>query len=295
MLGLALLLTLGCTKKSELKAKRGGRNRGPVAVQVVAANEVVAPRVVDVIGALEGRSQADVYSKVVGRIERVELNEGDAVRAGQVLFRVDRSDPGESYLSVPIVSPISGWVGRWNISVGNQITTQDAVVTVVDDRALRAELELVVDDWLQVSPSTHISFSVGDQHRDGRVLSIARSADPISGRGKVIAEFQNSDRKWKSGMVGHARLELDPKKRMFLPTSAVTLTDAGPFVYLVDEGKAQRKKIAFELVNNDTIEVASGIQPGQDVVVSGANRLSEGAAVKIQEKHGETEEGDTEP
>ena len=261
--------------------KKGGRpDRGPSVVKTVSAQKRIAARTSESAVALVGRKQTNVFSKVAGRVTGISVAEGQPVKAGQTLFRVDRSEPGESYLSVPVTSPIGGWIGRWNVTEGTQVSTQDAVVLVVDDQKLIANIYLPVQEWVQVRLNSKVTIKVDALTRPAKVLTIARAAEAGSGRGGLTVELNNEDHAFKSGVVALASLELDTRERLLLPASALRISDQGAAVFKVEDGKAQRVRVSYSLYNNDLVEVHSGINENDRVVSVGAHLLFDGAEVK---------------
>lgn len=269
------------TQTALAQNKKGGRpDRGPSVVKTVTAQKRSAARTSESAVALVGRKQTNVFSKVAGRVTGIAVAEGQPVKAGQTLFRVDRSEPGESYLSVPVTSPISGWIGRWNVTEGTQVSTQDAVVLVVDDQKLIANIYLPVQEWVQVRLNSKVTIKVDELTRPAKVLTIARAAEAGSGRGGLTVEVNNEDHAFKSGVVALAKLELDTRERLLLPASALRISDQGAAVFKVEDGKAQRVKVSYSLYNNDFVEVHSGINENDRVVSVGAHQLFDGAEVK---------------
>ena len=268
------------------RAGKGGRDTGPIAVRVETAVKRVAPRVVSVVAALTGRRQADVYTKVLGRISAFGPGEGDPVKAGETLFRIDRSDPGETFLNSPVLSPIAGWVGRWHFTnVGEQVSPSDAVVTIVDDTALRAQVFLPTNDWLLVKKDTKVTAVIAGEKRVASILTIAQSADPASGRGSLTIEIANPKRDWRAGLYATLSVELDPKERMLVGSAGMSITDQGSYLYIVDESSgapiARRVAVTFDVVNSDTVEILSGLQNDAKVISAGSNLLGDKSPVKI--------------
>lgn len=262
--------------------KGGRREAGPAVVRVETAVLKTLPAAISVVEQLTGKMQAEVYAKVVGRLSQLGPREGEAVRAGQVLFKVDRADPGESFLSTPVVSPISGWIGRWYAtSLGEQVTTTAPVVSVVDDEVLRATVDLPTREWLLVNKDTAVSINVAGEDRQAKVVTVSRAGDASSGRGGVTVEVANPGRTWRSGMVARITLGLEPKPRIVIPTSGLTITDQGAFIYIVRDDKAARTPVDFTLIDADSVEITSGLKDGDQVVVAGTNMLSDQAAVRI--------------
>ena len=268
------------------KAKHEGSGRSgrtsPVAVRAQHAEMSELAETIELVSVLSGHRQADVYSRVVGKISYIGPQEGKRVMAGEVLFRVDRSDAAESFLATPIISPISGWVGRWLVSnIGSQVTSQDPVVSVVDDASLKAVVMLPVDQWLRVSEATPVHIRIGDKTRLAKVISIARAAESTASRGSVTVEVLNADHQWKVGMVGMVTFAIDLKPRLVIPASALAMTDQGAFVFVAEAGKAKRVAVKFILIDNDRIEITDGLQAGAQVVTEGVNQIGDGLSITV--------------
>ncbi|MCX6110737.1 MAG: HlyD family efflux transporter periplasmic adaptor subunit [Proteobacteria bacterium] len=265
-------------------AEASAPSKAAVAVKIAELKVTVTPRLVLVDAPMSGQHQADVYSKVIGRITYIGPKEGAAVKAGELLFRVDRSDPGESFLNMPTPSPISGWVGMWRTTtVGEQVTPAEPVVTIVDDRIIRAVAYLPAEDWTEVNSNTRVTANLGGQERAAKVVSIARSADLSSGRGSVTVEIPNPARDWRVGMYTRLRFEVQPKERLLLSSAALIITDQGAFVYITDGDTARRATVQYRVIDPDTVEITAGLPHVGKVVVAGANLLSDKSRVRIIE------------
>ncbi|MBP9707010.1 MAG: HlyD family efflux transporter periplasmic adaptor subunit [Oligoflexales bacterium] len=266
--------------------KRGGRrgqaDQGPVAVRAIEADFKMLARMLSLVAPLEGRLQADVYSKVIGRISYFGANEGERIRKGQVLFRVNRSDPGETFLETPVESPLDGWVGRWTVkSLGTQVNTQEAIVTVLDDAALRAQVFLPTNDWMKINLDSAVDVIVEDISVPAKVIAISRSAEAASGRGSVTIEVDNSNHNLRSGMVAKINIHIEPRQRFIIPAAALTITENGAFVYSIEKALAKRHRVEFEVLDNDLVEITSGIDKKAMIVVAGHNQLSSDRNVKV--------------
>ncbi len=270
--------------KMDGKSQRGQgrRSGGNIAVRTQKLQAQSLPRTIALVSILEGRKQAQVYSRVAGRLSFIGPAEGVKVTAGETLFRVDRSDPGESFLATPVVSPISGWVGRWLVtSLGAQVTAQEPIVTVVDDDVLRGRVQLPTAEWLKVSDVTPVRVTVAGSVRSGKVFGITRAADSSTSRGTVSVEIENADHQWKAGMVATVSFDLETKLRLILPASSLSITDQGSFTFVVTDGKAKRMPVTFYVIDNDRVEILGGLEEGQEVITQGVNQVGDGVAVNI--------------
>ena len=53
------------------------------------------------------------------------------------------------------------------------------------------------------------------------------------------------------------------------------------FVWIIERGRADRRRVLTGSRENGQVEIVAGLQPGQIVVTSGQLKLSDGAKVKI--------------
>ena len=281
---LALTCVLGCNHQRG--ENRDKKERPPALVRVHQATRAVTPKVFRMVAVLAGRKQATVVSPYTGRMASFAGKEGDRVRRGETLFRVDRSDPGQTFLDAPVASPITGWIGSWGITTaGDSLTAGQPVAVVLDDDAVRVTLYLPSGDWNLVRRDSKATFEVDGQTRSAQVVSISRAADMASGQGYVLLEADNAAHTWKSGMVARVVLELDPRPRILIPAAALTITDQGAHVYLAGDGVATRRPVQFSLIDQDTVEVITGLSDLDRVVTDGANLLSDGAKIRVDAPH----------
>jgi len=90
-----------------------------------------------------------------------------------------------------------------------------------------------------------------------------------------------------AGIVPHmfARLKIElqrVKDAVVLPAESVmTAPSGGHFVFVVDEGKAHRRDVKLGLQQEETVQVISGIEPGQRIVMAGQAALRDGQPVRV--------------
>ncbi len=277
----ALSITLGACVFGNKKKERG---KGALPVIVTDVEKKVHPRIVKIVAPLIGKQQVDIFSKVSGRLSFLALKENEKVRKDQVIARVDRSDPSESFLTTPIVSPINGWLARWFVtSLGEQVSPNAAIATVVDDSALIGHVYLTSENWLEITYDTEVKVTVNSATKPAKIKEISRAAENNTGRGVARFELDNADHSWRAGMIADAEILLSPKPRMIVPASAILMTDAGPVTYVIDQDKALRKNVKIDLISQDQVEVLEGLEEKSKLVTIGANLLFDQATVKIVE------------
>jgi len=140
--GVALLALIGwrvASKKqgdSQFSKAGGGRNR-PSTVEVATAKPADILNTVNVVGNLESPNTVDLSPRITGRIEFLQAREGDPVKAGQVLVRIDPSDLNQQILQAQAnvaeakskLAQAQLTQGSTNVGVLSQVQQQQAAVT----------------------------------------------------------------------------------------------------------------------------------------------------------------------
>lgn len=194
-----------------------------------------------------------------------------------------------------ITAPISGRVGLRTVDVGNLVSSGDAAgiaditqVSPIDVEfalpqdlvpALRAQLEDRAE--LPVEALDRGRVNVLDA---GTFLALDNKVDPQTGTVKAKARFANDKSTLFPSQFVNARLLLRTiKDAVVVPVNAVRHGSTGDYVYVVDP--AQRKVALRPVKRGEAgagkVQILSGLQPGEQVVTEGADRLKDGASVTL--------------
>jgi HlyD family secretion protein len=71
-----------------------------------------------------------------------------------------------------------------------------------------------------------------------------------------------------------------PKPRILLPKAAVRSSDGASIVFVVRESRAERRAVKVGPNEGDQVEIVSGVNAGDRIVVEGPPTLADGARVK---------------
>ncbi len=98
-------------------------------------------------------------------------------------------------------------------------------------------------------------------------------------------ELPDSDSNQIIGSSVDLVLTVEEKQQTFvIPFTSLYLHEGKEVVYLVRDGKAEISEITLGIKNGDEVEVLSGLQDGDNVIIFGQDRLYPGIDVKIAEK-----------
>ncbi|WP_245291699.1 efflux RND transporter periplasmic adaptor subunit [Methylosinus sp. R-45379] len=236
------------------------------------------------------RQQADNQNWVVKQYE-------GSVKADQAL--VDNQSLNLTYAR--IVSPIRGRVGLRKIDAGSYVSTGDAIALVAQIDPISVIFG-VPEDYIPEIASAQkkrgaLEVTVFDrsdtkQIAVGRLQTLDNSIDTTTGMVSGRAELENADEKLYPNQFVNVHLLVDiHEKALVVPKTAIRSGASGLFVYKVtDQNRVVMQQITpsagehyddFAGYNNGMVEIAQGLTEGERVVTDGADRLRDGAEVRI--------------
>ncbi|MGE5212640.1 MAG: efflux RND transporter periplasmic adaptor subunit [Nitrospirota bacterium] len=193
-----------------------------------------------------------------------------------------------------IKSPINGRVGLRNVDVGNLVgPSSPSLVTIQGLDPIYTDFTVSEKDLPLVrkylgGPNVKVETYLADGSiapRTGDLYFIDNAVQPGSGTVKVRGVTPNPDRAlWPSEFV-LVRFILDTlKDATLVPTQAVQISQAGPFVFVVnsDNTVELRPVTPGQRQKDDLTVIENGIKPGETVVVTGQLALSPGAKIAPQ-------------
>ena len=115
-----------------------------------------------------------------------------------------------------------------------------------------------------------------------RVTLVAPTIDTRTATFKVTLQVIDPEAELKPGMFARVGVVFARKADALIsPRAALVDTESQPTVFIVENGKAQSRRIATGLTESGRIEVLSGLRGNEQVVVVGQNGLKSGHPVRV--------------
>jgi len=211
-----------------------------------------------------------------------------AVRADQAA--IDQQKLNLAYCH--ITAPISGRIGIRLVDVGNMVHAADTNPMLVITQLQPVSVLFTLPEDSLPTVAQHMrngtlevdAYSRDDQTKlaTGKLLTIDNQIDQSTGTGRLKAVFDNKDNiLWPNQFV-NVRLLLEVHKNStVIPAVAVQRGPQGTFVFAVKPDKTvEVRPVAVSLTQNNVSSIASGIAPGDAVVVDGQDKLQAGSHVE---------------
>jgi multidrug efflux system membrane fusion protein len=198
-----------------------------------------------------------------------------------------------------ITAPISGRIGLRQVDAGNMVHANDtnglAVITQLQPIAV---IFTIPEDQLppvlaKLRQGVKMRADAYDRDQtkklaEGTLLTVDNEIDATTGTSRLKAVFPNSDYALFPNQFVNIMLWLDTKRgAIIVPAVAIQRGPTGTFVYLIknDDTAAVRRVRVGLTVGND-VSIDEGLDPGDRVVVDGAEKLTDGMKVTLREASG---------
>ncbi len=209
----------------------------------------------------------------------------------------DRAQEGTARLNLgytKVLAPISGRVGLRVVDVGNLVGASDASGIAVITQLAPIDVEFSVPQdsvplvMQQANSGASLTAVALDRTRtsvleSGKFSALDNQVDVQTGTVKAKARFANSRSTLFPSQFVNLRLELRTiKDAVMVPVTAVRHGAKGDFVYVLKEDKSVTvRSITRGQATAEKVQIASGLQVGEQVITEGADRLKEGAKVTL--------------
>ena len=183
-------------------------------------------------------------------------------------------------------SPISGFVTAKNYDNGDVTSPAQPILVIQQVSPLKVVVNVSEQYYTRLKPGLEAHLSVealGEQTFSGRISKVYPTVDATTHTVGVEIEVANKDQRLRPGM--YARLSLDFGVRQALTISDKAIVrQAGSgirYVYVLKEGKAVYREVELGELQDGRYEALSGIEPGEQLIISAPSRLKNGTAVKL--------------
>jgi len=185
-----------------------------------------------------------------------------------------------------IRAPFGGRVGLRRVSVGGLVAPGTVITTLDDTSSIKLDFtvpERVVAAMRAGLEIEATSVAYPGQTFSGRVASVDSRVDPSTRSVIVRAIVPNEQGLLKPGMFMNVRISRGAADVLVVPEEALVPEQGDVFVYVVQDGKASKRKIQTGQRTIGSVQVTDGLQVGEMVVTEGTQKLRDGASVTLVE------------
>src|SRR6059058_1308137 len=193
-----------------------------------------------------------------------------------------------------IVAPVTGKIGLRQVDPGNYVQTSDAngIVVITQIQPISVIFTLPEDNLRPVLrrlnsgvklPVTAFDRSGANKLDTGRLETVDNQIDTTTGTVKLRAVFDNAEQALFPNQFVNIQLLVDTLRGAdVVPNAAIQRGAPGTFVYVVKpDDTVTAQPVTLGPGDTQRVAVTKGLELGQLVVTDGADRLKDGAKVRL--------------
>ncbi len=258
---------------------------------------------ISIFGELALRQEGWLSSQFDGRLTQFSMLKGDQVKKGQqagviipagreaLLQAADSISDEFKYLlnqqekSIPLICPISGMVLNVLLHNGDVVSKGGHIAQIGDLRTLDVQGEVPVQ-YLETARKAgrlkveFINFSTPPLH-----LPIETFTGEVSKNQSLVVrlKLENPTLKYRPGM----RVKISfptpvHKEALLVPRNALVEEEGKYFLFTVEEGKTHKQNVNVGILKDEVVEILSGVNENQSVVVEKAYSLKDNMEVSVK-------------
>lgn len=176
-------------------------------------------------------------------------------------------------IQTQVVAPISGAFTKRQVSVGQAIKEGDVLGAIVDPNHLRILAALFVPDRTTLEGREAVVQLGAGRTLPATVRSVLPQAT-ATGAVQVWIEGSQIDEQMRPGQTTAGTVTVEIRTSPAVPESAVVYDpQEQPYVFVLEQGRYERRGIRIGMTQDGWVEILSGLQPGETVVTKGAYEL----------------------
>jgi len=187
-----------------------------------------------------------------------------------------------------LYAPISGILLKKSTEKGEIIGIGLPLFVVSDIRTVKVNASIPESELhnLQIGNTATVYVSSIDKDFSGKITEIGSIAEATTRTFTVKIELKNPDLQIRPGMTAEIKIRTNSTESFVtIPAEAILHDiDNSSYVFIADTIKNQAFKRTISLGNilDNQIEVVSGLTPGEPVIVSGQQKLSNGSLITLK-------------
>ena len=185
-----------------------------------------------------------------------------------------------------LLSPISGIITARNYDNGDMYSGGDPIFTVEQIRPVKLFVNVSESYFTYVKKGNEVDIKLdvyGDEVFKGKVSLVYPTIDAATRTFPVEIKIANADERVRPGMFARATMNFGTLNHVVAPDQAIVKQSGSGdrYIYVYKNGKVSYQKVELGRRMGNKYEIVSGVDNGDQVVITGQNRLTNGMEVEI--------------
>lgn len=215
--------------------------------------------------------------------QSASLQQLETSLADSAVCQADLALAEASLAKMEVRAPFGGTVGMREVSMGQWVPNGQLLTALVGSGDVRLEWALPEGLAFRLAPGQTLSWRDPGSARGGRaqVEALAPELDEATRTRRLLAACKSGCQGLVPGATVEVTLPAEPGPVLSIPSQALSGGPKGTGVFLAREGKALFVPVVAGRRNAERVELVSGLQAGDTVLLPGAQPPKTGAPVEI--------------
>lgn len=182
-----------------------------------------------------------------------------------------------------IEAPISGKIIELFVKDGDYVDRGKPLFTVSQLQRMKAKFWVSESEiaYLKVGQPAHIIYA--NQEFAGKISEVGLAIDKYTKAFGVEVQFDNPKGILKSGVTTEVKVRIyNNPKAISIPTSLIKKSNGNSFVYVIEDNTAKLREVIIGQQSDIDVEILSGLNIGDKLVIEGQNLLQDGLKVSLK-------------
>ncbi len=199
-------------------------------------------------------------------------------KLAQAVASADISD--RSLAKCDVRAPFSGTVSEVYVTVGQNVTTGERLIEILDEGDLNVSIEIPETEYSLVktgSAATVVVPALEGMEIEGKISSVGVNTHSLSHSYTAEVRLFKKPSGLKPGMICKVYLQHSVEDRLEIPASVVKVDEGGSYVWMVDStSTVQKRYVTTGNFVGKGVAIKSGLASGDLVIVEGMSKVSTG-------------------
>lgn len=206
--------------------------------------------------------------------------------AQKTQLEVSRAAYKNLHENTQLLSPITGVVTARNYDSGDMYSGGNPVFIIEDIQPVKLLVHVSESYFTKVKKGNEVDVKLdvyGDEVFKGNVSLVYPTIDPATRTFPVEIKIANKDERVRPGMFARVTMNFGTKNNVVAPDQAIVKqSGAGDrYIYVYKDGKVSYEKVELGRRMGNKYEIISGVEDGDQVVITGQSRLNNGMEVEL--------------
>jgi membrane fusion protein, multidrug efflux system len=231
----------------------------------------------------------DEYNRISMMYERGSVSDGDFTKISNGLkqAKAQLKLQTKNLSDTKLYCPVNGVLLKKGTEVGEIIGTGVPLFVVSDINTVKVNASVPESelDKVRIGDVARVYISALDESFTGKVVEVGSVAEATTRSFLVKVELKNPGLLIRPGMTAEVRFTSSDKSEIIAIQGDAILHDADntSYIFIVDESKKQsfKRKVTIGRIIGNNIEITSGVNENELVVVGGQNKLKDGSSISL--------------